>query len=305
MSRTGPITRDTSSVALGLAQIRVGASAANIATTSAVLTASDSIGALSNTKFAGNVDFWKLESGFPLQEDLTIPLRETNMLECAFKEMSPYNLALARGIDPGTQAQAATITPGSIIPASGTLGTQVVGASSVVLATVSDYTATTSETWTVVFDSATTYSVYGSVSGHVGSNATSLATAFTLSNAFTIPINFFTGTWNVNDAFTFTTTAYVAAGGLYGDNHSGVIKLGTMLAPAFVRMEAVYTFPNGTDTMTIIFPRANVVSSVDLDLQAEDAAAVTISFESKGASSDTSGGNAVWDSMSLGQILFA
>ena len=63
MSRKGPITSDTSSIALGLAQIRVGNSAANIANVAPVLLAADSIGALSNTKFTGNVDFCKLESG--------------------------------------------------------------------------------------------------------------------------------------------------------------------------------------------------------------------------------------------------
>ncbi|PIW31782.1 MAG: hypothetical protein COW28_06865, partial [bacterium (Candidatus Ratteibacteria) CG15_BIG_FIL_POST_REV_8_21_14_020_41_12] len=61
---------------LGLAQVRIGASAANIASTAAVLSVSDSIGALAATKFTGNTDFWVHESGFPLTEDMTIVLRE-------------------------------------------------------------------------------------------------------------------------------------------------------------------------------------------------------------------------------------
>jgi hypothetical protein len=191
MARKGPVTTDTTAIALGLAQIRVVASAANIANPHPVATASDSIGALANTKFTANTDWYKLESGFPLIEDFTTAIREGAMLECAFKEITPYNLALAHGIDP------------------------------------------------------------------IGS---------------------------------------------YADNHSGEIALGGRTSPAYVRMEALYTFPNGTDTMTIIFPRAQVSASVEMDMQGEDAVAVPITFESKNASSDVSGGNAVWDSQPLGKL---
>ena len=100
MPRYGPVTKDTTTVALGLAQIRVGGSAANITKQGVVLTSSDSIGALANTKFTGNTEFFKLESGFPLLEDAIFPLREAAALECAFKELTPANLALAKGIDP-------------------------------------------------------------------------------------------------------------------------------------------------------------------------------------------------------------
>jgi hypothetical protein len=192
MARKGPVTTDTTAIALGLAQIRVVASAANITNIQPVGTASDSIGALANTKFTANTDWYKLESGFPLIEDFTTAIREGAMLECAFKEITPYNLALAHGIDP---------TDGS-----------------------------------------------------------------------------------------------------YADAHSGEIALGGRTSPAYVRMEALYTFPNGTDTMTIIFPRAQVSASVEMDMQGEDAVAVPVTFESKNASSDVSGGNAVWDSKPLGLI---
>ena len=101
MPRFGPVTKDTTTVALGLAQIRVGPSATNITKQGVVLTSSDSIGALANTKFTGNTEFFKLESGFPLLEDAIFPLREAAALECAFKELTPANLALAKGIDPG------------------------------------------------------------------------------------------------------------------------------------------------------------------------------------------------------------
>jgi hypothetical protein len=39
-----------------------------------------------------------------------------------------------------------------------------------------------------------------------------------------------------------------------------------------------------------------------MDLKAEDAAAIPVTFESKNASSDVTGGNAVWDTMPLGRI---
>lgn len=193
MSRTGPVTTDTSTVALGLAQIRIGASATNIASTAAVLSSSDSIGAMANTKFTGNTDWAKLESGFPMIEDYSVPIREAAALECAFKEVTPANLALSYGLDPADYALA----------------------------------------------------------------------------------------------------------------HSGEIALGGKTAPEYLRMEAEYTYPNGTNTMTIIFPRAQVTSSTELDLPGEDFAAVPIIIEAKNASSDVTGGNAVWDDKPLGRIAFA
>jgi hypothetical protein len=191
LTRTGPLTRDPKVVALGLAQVRVGVSATNISTADPVLTPSDSIGALANTKFVGKTDFWKLESGFPLLEDITLPIREACSLECGFKELSMANLQLARGIDPSDE---------------------------------------------------------------------------------------------------------------YSDTS---IALGGLVAPEFIRMEAVYTFPDNLRQMVIIFPRANVISSMEIDLKAEDAAVVPITFEAKRADSAISaGGDAVWDEMPLGTIVF-
>jgi len=194
MARKGPLTKDTSTVALGLAQIRVLESAANIADIQPAGVAADSIGALANTKFTSNTDWFKLESGFPLMEDYTTPIRESAMLECAFKEITPENMALAFGTD------------------------------------------TTSGSYTV---------------------------------------------------------------------HSGEVGLGDRVAPDYIRMEAFYTFPNGTNTMTIIFPRAQVSASIEIDMQAEDVAAVPIVFESKRADSEVSGGDAAWDSKPLGRIFWA
>jgi hypothetical protein len=194
MARKGPVTKDTSTIALGLAQIRIGDSATNITDIHAALTASDSIGALANTKFMGNTDWFKLESGFPLIEDFTTPIREAAGLECSFKEITPFNMALAYGFDPN----------------SGEFASMTV--------------------------------------------------------------------------------------------HSGEVGFGNRVAPAYVRMEAVYTYPNGTNYMYIIFPRAQVSATVEIDLQSEDAAAVPVTIEGKRADSEVTGGNAVWDDKPLGRI---
>jgi len=194
MSRIGPVTTDTTAIAIGLMQIRVGVSADHIADIHPALTSSDSIGALASTKFVGNTDWYKLESGFPLIEDFTTPIREGAALECAIKQITPYNMALVQGIDPSTG---------------------------------------------------------------------------------------------------------------YDEAHSGEIALGGRSAPEYLRVEGIFTYPNGTDTMTFIFPRAQVSANTDMDFSSEDSAAVTVMFESKNASSDVSGGNAVWDAKPLGRIEFA
>ena len=191
MSRKGPVTTDVTSIALGLAQIRVVVSAANIGSIGPVCVASDSIGSLANTKFIGATEYFRLEGGFPLLEEFTTPIRESARLECAFREISPKNIAMAYGIDP--------------------------------------------------------------TSG-------------------------------------------------YTDTHSGEVVRGGRTTPAYVRMEAEYTYPDGTNKMTIIFPRAQVSADLEIDLQSEDAAAVPVVFESKNASSDVDDGHAVWDDMPLGRI---
>ena len=195
MTRSGPVTKDTSTIALGLAQIRILESATNIALIQPQASASDSIGALANTKFMGNTDWFRLESGFPLLEDYAVPIREAASLECAFKEITPYNMALAYGLDP--------------------------------------------------------------------------------------------------------------TGGSYAEEHSGEVALGGRTVPEYVRMEAKYTYPSGTDYMYIIFPRAQTgTAAIEVDLQVEDAAAVPVVFEAKRADSEIDGGSAVWDDKPLGRIFW-
>jgi len=191
MARKGPVCTDTTTIALGLAQIRVLASAANIGKINAQGSASDSIGSLANTKFIGGADYFNLEGGFPLINEFTTAIRESAAMECSWRQLTPFNMAMSYGIDP--------------------------------------------------------------------------------------------------------TSGYDLA-------HSGEVALGGRTAPAYVRMEAEYTYPDGTNKMHVIFPRAQVKSSLEVDLQNEDAAAVPVTFESMNASSDVSGGDAVWDEKPLGRI---
>lgn len=190
--RTGPVTKDTTSVALGLAQIRVGLASTYIGQINPVLAAVNNLGALANTKYTGAVDFFKLESGFPMMEDAVFPLRETAMIECSFKEITPYNMAIARGLDPTS----------------------------------------------------------------------------------------------------------------YTDNHYARLPIGTMATPVYLRMEAVYTFPDGVNKLYIIFPRCQIVANQELDFQAEEPAAVPIQIEAKRADSEVTGGHVIWDDMPLGCFLW-
>lgn len=196
VQRVGPVTKDTSTVTLGLAKILVGNSADNITKIKQVLDqTADSLGALNSSTFTSNVDWWELESGYPLMTDLTLPLREVAQLECEFKEISSSNLAYARGLD-------------------------------------------------------------GSVDK-------------------------------------------------YSDTHSGEITLGTLSTPEYIRAEAIYTYPNKTNTMVVVFPRAQIQSSVSLDFAAEDNANVPITIKATRADSDVSGiSTEVWDNMPLGRIFF-
>ena len=296
MARSGPVTKDTSTIPLGLAQIRVGNSATNIDQAAVVLAAAASIGALANTKFAGNVDYWKLESGFPLLEDLSLPIREAASLECAFKELTPYNLALARGIDPGAEQNASQAFVDQVTVAGGTAGSIA----------VTDAGGVVSDTWIATFDDATHYTVHGIDTG-VLCSGTLITAACAPDNGgnpyFSIPIDFFDANWVADECYTFKTTAYVADGG-YSSAHSGTIKLGALKAPDFVRMEAVYTYPNQINHMYVIFPRANVTSSAEIDWAAEDTIASPIVFEGKRADSEVAGGHTVWDDMPIGVILF-
>ena len=299
MARSGPTTKDTSTIALGLAQIRVGASSTNIATIAPVLVAGDSIGALANTKYTGNVDWYKFESGFPLLEDLIIPIKETAMLECSFNELTPFNFALAHGLDPIADISATATKIGANTVA-GTITGDI---------TVTDAGGVINDRFTVVFTGATAFDVYGEEEGKLATSGANLTDAYTPDNGgnpyFSLPTNFFGGTWIAGQTYVLITTEYVAGTAAYAGAHSGSIGLGARALPEDIRMEAVYTYPNATNYMTIVFPRAQIAASVEIDLQKEEAAGIPVTFEAKRADSEVAGGDAVWDSMPLGRILFS
>ncbi len=295
--RTGPITRDASTVQLGLSQIRIARAATHITNIAPALVAADSMGAMASTSFNSETEYFDLESGFPLSLDATFPMRETNMLECAFKEVTPKNLALSRGMDPFSDMAAAIIILAT---------TTAVGAFVTDDLVVTDAGGVVTDTWNVVFTDATNYKVYGQATGLVGGS--DITTEFAPDNGgnpyFTIPANHFSGTWAADEGQTFGTVAMTTGSAAFDNVHAGSIPLGTIAAPKYLRVEAVYTFPDPTYKMIIIFPRANITSSLNIDQQPEDIAAVTMSVKAMGASSDTAGGNAVWDNMPNGLILF-
>lgn len=295
---SGPVTVYAQSWALGLAQIRIGDSAGNIASTVPVLGNPKTLGAMANTKYVGNVDFFKQESGFPLSEDGVIPLREGAAFECAFKELTPYNIAIARGLDP-TAARSAGVKMG--IVHNSVLGT-VDPAKAIA---VTNDAGPINETWVIVFTGATTYKCYGLTTGQVqgddmgtpldGAVATAFEPVNGASKYFTVPAGFFTGTWAEGETYVFSTSAYNAAGNaLYAAPQAGVVPIGGMIAPAYVRAEIVYTFPNQA-TLTWIFPRAQIAASQELDFQTESEASSPIRIESKRADAQVSGGNAAWN----------
>ncbi len=190
-TRTGPLTKDTTTVALGLAQIRVALSSTYIGQIRPILTASHSIGALADTKFTGAAEYFKLESGYPLLEDATFPLRESASISCSFKEITPANIALSQGLDP---------------------------------------------------------------SG-------------------------------------------------YSENHAAALGFGNISTPVYLRMEAYYVYPDGTNSLTIIFPRCQVSANREIPFAPEDVAAVPIVIEAKRADSSlSSGGHVAWDDMPLGRF---
>jgi len=293
MARTGPITKDTSTLALGLAQVRVGEYSSTLNITTPVLTEADSLGALADTKLTGSVEYWSHSSGFPALEDFVIPLNESQAMEMAFEEVTPFNLALARGISPFADVDADVLVIGSTT-SSGTTSGNI----------TPDNAGSVNDEWTVVFTSATTYDVYGKTTGFVGS-ATDLTSAFSPLNGsdpyFTIPANYFTGTWAENDTHVFSTTAFVSGTNAYSDPHTGEIPFGTVKAPDYIRMEAVYTFPNGVNTLTIIYPYAQVTSSVELGFTNDDNAKISITISSKSVPASATN----WANAPQGKMIFA
>jgi len=292
----GAETQNVETRQIGLADIRIGDSLSNIATVTPVLTKANSVGALASSKVTGTNEFFEFKSGFPVNVDGTIVQSTMAQLECGFLEHKPFTFALANGVNPLADVSA-TVTTGPSSSTSGTISGVI---------TPND-TGGITETWTVVFDSLDSGTIYGASEGAVHS-FTDLTTVMAPDNGgnpyFSIPANFFTGTWAADETFTFMTTAFQTGTATYGDDYQGVIDLGVGSVSDFFRVEAVVSFPFGTHIMTYVFPRAQSVGTFELDFQEAGEANLGVIFKSNKASSGVVGGNAVWDSAPLGKIHF-
>ena len=300
----GPITKTASARALGLIDIRVGASLANIASTSAVLTTAHSIGALKDSKFISTRAFFEQYSGFPKTLDGIIPLSVGAKIEGSYKEITPFNVALSNGLDPSASVTQQVTHDVSLVS---TLGTRDATKSITMIdATPADWANVTDE-WTVLFTGATAGDIVGKNTGHVHAFVAVSGAMSPVNGSsdkyFTIPADFFTGTWAAGDSYVF----YTQAGGAstYAVAHTGSLGLGAMVAPADIRVEGVYTFPNGTNTLTYILPRVQVSGDLDMSYAEEDEIAPMISLNSLYAGSRIAAGHVAWDTMPSGIMVWA
>jgi hypothetical protein len=85
-------------------------------------------------------------------------------------------------------------------------------------------------------------------------------------------------------------------------NGSGEILLGAMSTPKYMRVEAWYTYPDKTRRMIIVFPRAQIVSNLEVENQKEENANAPVTVRATRADSGISGGHVAWDNMPLGRI---
>jgi len=297
---TTAITKDTGAILLGMMDIRVGPSAANIGTATPVLTTAHSLGALAEVTYNSTKAYYTHMSGFPMYEDLILPTQGGETMTCAFEEITPKNLAIAQGIDPSVG------------------GTSWVGEGYTVVSSTSGTYNTSDDidggadaeldTYRVIFLTATTYSVYSDSRGKLtgdqtGEGDTTALSTFTdgTTELVKIPSGFFTGVYAADDLFSF----YMAKQG-YDSNTAGEIKLGNLTAPADIRVEGVLTYPDATRTLTIIFPRAQArVESEELSFASDTAANVSITFTSLRADDSVTGGHSVWNDARLGKKIIS
>jgi len=288
----GPTSIKTSSRTLGMFKVKVGVSAANIAIATPVLNDTNSLGAMASTKYAGTSEFHPLQSGYPKRTDGKIPLSTTARIECAYKELTPYNFALAHGLSPFESVSSVV----SEVSVNTTLGTTVGNI------TVTDNDGPVTDTWIVTFTGATAGVIAGIATGHVH-NFSAVDSSMAPVNPgstggtipyFTIPADFFSGTWAADDTYIFSTGQYVGGTTLYDNQFSGSIGLGSLSAPEYVRVEATLTFPKEENAITFILPRAQAAAAVEFDA-GDDEVNVPINFEGTSADSSVDGGSSVWN----------
>jgi len=294
----GPLTRNVYTRSVGMLQIRIGDSLSNITQDGPVLTQDNSLGAMANTKFTGTKEFFEFMSGFPSIVDGSVPMSEIAQLECAFKEIKPFTMALANGQNPLTDIDASVAYVGE----STTAGTTDAG-----LSIAANNNGSVTDTWMVVFDTATTGTISGISSGQVHTFA-DLVSAMEPDNGgnpyFSIPASFFTGTWAAGETYTFRTTAFVSGSASYSDDYNGELPLGRGQASDYFRVEAVLAFPWPTHKMYYILPRAQSVASLDIDHPEGGEPSVPVILKANQATSLVVGGDAVWDDAPLGKVHF-
>lgn len=77
-----------------------------------------------------------------------------------------------------------------------------------------------------------------------------------------------------------------------------------MKLPAYVRMEAIYTYPNTVNKMVIIYPRCQVTSNFEVEFKKQENAEPPMTFEAKRADSEVDGGHSAWNNFPLGLVYF-
>lgn len=87
-------------------------------------------------------------------------------------------------------------------------------------------------------------------------------------------------------------------------NLSGTVPIGDLASVNYIRIEGVITYPDGTTTTAVIFPRALATIDGDLSFSKDGFASASITFKSNVSSSDNASGNVVWNNNPLGIIRF-
>lgn len=95
----GSVTKNTANLIIGEGELRVGASATNIANSGEVLTTSDGLGAMKNIVFNDEATWVDHESGYPAMQDISRRVGTKASITGNLEELSRKNLALAKGLD--------------------------------------------------------------------------------------------------------------------------------------------------------------------------------------------------------------
>ena len=299
----GPTPKNPNSIVIGKAQLRLGKSLPHIGIATPVFTAADTMGGLGSTKFNVTAEFYEYLAGFPENTYLKIPTKVTGSWECTLDEQRPKNWALLTGKDPFNDVTAKVIVPvDAVKSAAGTVS----GAS----ITVDNDGGVVSDTFIVHFTGAAAGSIYGIKTGKIHT-FTALTSAMAPVNTdagtdkyFTIPADFFTGTWADGDQFTFQTTAFVSGTDLYDDDFAATIGIGAIKTPPVFRLEAWQEFPDGEHEFLMVNPRVQPEMTVDADFTNSAHITPTIKFNFLPAHSGINGGNAVWDTQPFGVMLW-